>query len=197
MKGVVVTVMICYTERIQIKISQGKRHIGQNPGGVHAKSFQLFSPSRVINSTNFWERWHHMCDITHGALPIKEAHLRLGVQGLYWGLFMPLVSRFFEGQVDAVCVCAHSVVSNSLQSHGLQPTWLLWPWDSPGKNTGVVVKNLPANVGDMGSIPGWGRSPGEGNGNPLQYSCLGNPMDRGAWWATGHGVAKSRTQLRD
>ena len=53
-----------------------------------------------------------------------------------------------------------------------------------------VVKNLPANVGNLGLIPGSGRSPGEGNGNPLQYSCLGNPMDRGAWWAIGHGVTK-------
>ena len=61
-----------------------------------------------------------------------------------------------------------------------------------------MVKNRPADVGDakdMESIPGWGRSPGGGNGNPLQYSCLENPMDRGAWWATVHGVAKSRTQL--
>ena len=49
------------------------------------------------------------------------------------------------------------------------------------------------NVGDPGSIPGLGRSPGEGNGNPLQYSCLENPMDGGAWKATVHGVAKSRT----
>ena len=56
-----------------------------------------------------------------------------------------------------------------------------------------MVKNLPANAGDEGSIPGSGRSPGGGNGNPLQYSCLENPMDRGAWWATVHGVAKSRT----
>ena len=48
---------------------------------------------------------------------------------------------------------------------------------------------------DVGSIPGSGRSPGEGNGNPLQYPCLGNPMDRGAWWATIHGAAKSRTRL--
>ena len=46
------------------------------------------------------------------------------------------------------------------------------------------------NAGDVGSIPGWGRSPGEGNGSPLQYSCLGNCMDRGAWWTTVHGVAK-------
>ena len=58
---------------------------------------------------------------------------------------------------------------------------------SPG---GSVLKNPPANAGDPGSIPGSGRSPGEGNGNPLRYSCLGNAMDRGAWWATVHGDAK-------
>ena len=53
-----------------------------------------------------------------------------------------------------------------------------------------MVKNLPANAGDGGLIPGSGRSPGEGNGNPLQSSCLENSMDRGAWWATVHKVAK-------
>ena len=61
-----------------------------------------------------------------------------------------------------------------------------------------MVKNLPANAGDsgdVGSIPGSGRSPGGGNDNPLQYSCLGNPMDRGAWWAAFHGATKSWTQL--
>ena len=56
-----------------------------------------------------------------------------------------------------------------------------------------MVKNLPANAGNMGSIPGLGRSPGEGNGNLPQYSCLENPVVRGAWWATVHGVIKSRT----
>ena len=61
---------------------------------------------------------------------------------------------------------------------------------------GAEVKASACNVGDLASIPGPGRSPGEGNGNPLQYSCLENP-DRGAWWATVHGVAKSRTQLSD
>ena len=55
---------------------------------------------------------------------------------------------------------------------------------------GSVVKNLPANAGNEGLIPGSGRSSGEGNGNPFQYSCLENPMDRGAWWATVHGVTK-------
>ena len=58
---------------------------------------------------------------------------------------------------------------------------------------GSEVKASACNAGDPGSIPGMGRSPGEGNGDPLQYSCLENPMDRGAWWATVHGVTKSRT----
>ena len=59
------------------------------------------------------------------------------------------------------------------------------------------VKASACNAGDLGSIPGLGRSPGEGNGNPLQYSCLENPMDGGAWWATVHGVAKSWTRLSE
>ena len=66
-----------------------------------------------------------------------------------------------------------------------------------------AVKNLPANAGDMGSIPGSGRSLGEGNGKPLQYSCLGNLMDRGAWWVTwgckrvGHDLATKQQQVHD
>ena len=61
---------------------------------------------------------------------------------------------------------------------------------------GASAKNPPANAEnsrDAGSVPGSGRSPGGGNGNPLQYAYLGNPMDRGAWWAAVHGVAKSQT----
>ena len=57
-----------------------------------------------------------------------------------------------------------------------------------------VLRNPPANAGDVGSIPGSRRFLGEGNGNPLQYSCLGNPMDRGTWWATVHRATKSQTQ---
>ena len=67
---------------------------------------------------------------------------------------------------------------------------------SPG---GTVIKNLSANAGDaghVGSTPGCRRSPGEGNGNPLQHSYLENPMDRGAWGATVHGVSKSQTQVK-
>ena len=59
-----------------------------------------------------------------------------------------------------------------------------------GFTGGSGVKNLPASAGDVGSIPGLGRSPGEGKGNPFQYSCLQNSMDRRAWWATAHEVAK-------
>ena len=64
----------------------------------------------------------------------------------------------------------------------------------------LVIKNPPDNAGDVrdtGLIPGSGRSPGKGHGNPLQYSCLENPVDRRAWWAPVHGVIKSWTQLSD
>ena len=64
------------------------------------------------------------------------------------------------------------------------------PRDEVCLPVGSVVKNLPVNAGDAGSVPGLGRSPGEGNGNPPQCSCLANSMDRGAWWATVHGIAK-------
>ena len=75
----------------------------------------------------------------------------------------------------------------------------------PSENTRILTavsggsedKASVCNAGDLGLIPGLGRSPGEGNGNPLQYSCLENPMDRGAWRATVHRVAKSRTRLSD
>ena len=72
--------------------------------------------------------------------------------------------------------------------------YLTWYLDFPGDSDG---KASACNEGDLGSIPGSGRSPGEGNGNPLQYSCLENPMDGRAWWATIHGVAESQTQLSD
>ena len=60
-----------------------------------------------------------------------------------------------------------------------------------------MIKNLPANAADIGSIPGLGRSPGGGNGNPLQYSCLKNSMEKGTWWAIVHGITKSQTLLND
>ena len=95
----------------------------------------------------------------------------------------------FDSWFFGLCV-SHSVVSDSLRSHGLQPTRLLCPWDSPGKITGVAChalfqeifptqgKKSVCNAGDPDSILGLGRSSGEGNDIPLQYSCLENPMDR-------------------
>ena len=67
----------------------------------------------------------------------------------------------------------------------------MYIYDLRGFSHGSVVKNLPANAGDTSLIPGSRRSPGEGNDNPLQYSCLRNPMERGAWWAPVHGVSES------
>ena len=78
--------------------------------------------------------------------------------------------------------------------------FLIDPQLKRASQVALLVKNPPANVGDIkdeGSIPESGRFPGEGHGNPLQYSCLENPMDRGAWQATVHGVAKSQTRPSD
>ena len=87
-----------------------------------------------------------------------------------------------------------------LQSMGLQRVKLdrvteQQQQSQQGFPSGSVVKKLPANTGDPGSIPGSGRSPGEGNGNPLPCSCLENPTDRGSWWATVHGVTRVRRDL--
>ena len=82
-----------------------------------------------------------------------------------------------------------------------------WAWDHQMKNSvdlrktlgfpgGSVVKNLPASAANTGSISGLGKSPGEGNGNPFQYSCLENPRDGGAWWASIYGVTQSWTRLK-
>ena len=87
-----------------------------------------------------------------------------------------------------------SVFFNESFLHIRLPNYWSFSFSFPG---GSEVKASACNVGDPGSIPGSGRSPGEGNSNPLQYSCLENPMDGGGWWATVHGVAKSRTRLSD
>ena len=78
------------------------------------------------------------------------------------------------------------------ESRSLNLSLFYIPQGFPGGSDSKVSSR---NAGDLGSIPGLGRSPGEGNGNPLQYSCLENSMDGGAWWATVHGVAKSQTRL--
>ena len=81
-------------------------------------------------------------------------------------------------------------LGKGMATHGYPLQCCGLPCSSDGKESAC-------SSGDPGLIPGLGKSPGEGNGSPLQYYCLGNPMDRGAWWATVHGVTKSRTRLRD
>ena len=86
-------------------------------------------------------------------------------------------------------------VSPGLHSCFETPNWEILGWQAlPGDSE---VKTSAWNAGDLGSIPGLGRSPGERNGNPLQYSCLENPVEGGAWWATVHGISKSQTRLND
>ena len=85
-----------------------------------------------------------------------------------------------KGEVTTDNAEIQRIIRDYLQATMRLPRWL-------------SVKNLPANAGDAGSIPALGISPGEGNGNSLQYSCPMNSVDRGAWWATVHGVAKSGT----
>ena len=96
------------------------------------------------------------------------------------------------GKSVSLNVISRSTFSSS--SHLFVGSLLMPIFDSvqsfPGDSDG---KQSACNAGDPGSIPGLGRSPAEGNDNPLQYSCLENPMDRGAWWATVHRVAKSQT----
>ena len=88
-----------------------------------------------------------------------------------------------------------SLDSSFWHPHSYYRRTLAWrPTMHPG---GSVGKESACSAGDPGSIPGSGRSPGEGNGNPLQYPCLENPMNRGAWWAAVHGVEKSWARLSD
>ena len=91
------------------------------------------------------------------------------------------------------CLLTLSSVSIYAQ-HAMLDFYLCLNCPFPG---GSEVKASAWNAGDPDLIPGLGRSPGEGNGNPFQYSCLENPMEAGAWWATVHGVAKSRKRLSD
>ena len=92
--------------------------------------------------------------------------------------------------IDILAIFSYQYIKYFLPPPPLLNT--MWP-----HQVALVVKNPPAgDVRDSGSIPGPGRSPGEGNGNPLQYPCLENPMDRGAWWATVHRFAEGRTQLK-
>ena len=117
----------------------------------------------------------------HKALPDRRDQVRLqghllARHGRHTTLGLPSKSRLLPVSVPLFPYLYHGGNDNT--------------WSLPG---GSAVKNLPASTGDAGSIPGLGKSPGKGNGYLLQYSCLGNPMDGGAWLATVHEVTKSWT----
>ena len=123
--------------------------------------------------------YYHFCWSHRPALVQCERGLHKGDQ-----MWSPVSSVWRPFKVD-FCGCK-----------SILTCWLMKDtYTSLGFSGGSVVKNLPAKAGDTGFIPGLGRSPGDGNGSPLQYSCLENPINRGAWRATVHGVTKSRTQL--
>ena len=131
------------------------------------------------NHTKLWL----MYKLFTPALPLNHN------KNLRWVLFLVLVELF-----PAPHLISHNA-STSVRGQG--PSYLWWQrWAS---QVALVAKNPPASAGDIrdaGSIPGSGRPPGGGHGNPLQSSCLENPMDRGGWWATFHRVAKSQTRLK-
>ena len=102
------------------------------------------------------------------------------------------ISRCFVSHQEMTVLFIAFEMQGRFYAHLEVINWCFWGF--PG---GSEVKASACNEGDLGLIPGSGRSPGEGNGNPLQYSCLENPMGGGAWWATVHGVAKSRTRLSE
>ena len=85
-----------------------------------------------------------------------------------------------------VCVCIYTHVYKRTHTH----TYTGFPGSSVGKKNLPTIQETSCNAGDPGLILGWGRSPGEGNVNPLQYSCLENSMDRGAWWPKVHGISR-------
>ena len=117
-------------------------------------------------------RHDHVKMVCRGVLSLKLRRSEI--------LLYSQANKLSTTEVDCIYIYTHVYICTHTFIHGL-PTWL------SGKES---TCNAGA-AGGVGSIPGSGRSPGGGNGNPLQYSCQDNPMDRGAWWATVHGVTKS------
>ena len=130
--------------------------------------------------------YHCSCTLLSPLLDFKSFEIRDFV------LVVFLFSNYLYYLTFCSCI-THRRYSITLNER----VWNWWNRLAKSFPVGSEVKASACNVGDLGSIPGSGRSPGEGNGNPLQYSCLENPMDGGAWRATVHGVAKSQTWLSD
>ena len=125
----------------------------------------------------------------------KGAQARPGSAGVWRGSVASTPGGRWTASEPLLCRWLPLPCFPHLQNGTVRVKWVSRQ-DAQGFPGDPAVKNPPANAGDPGLIPGLQRSPGEGNGNPLQYSCLENPMDRGAWRATVHGAAKSQRRLR-
>ena len=113
---------------------------------------------------------------------------------VFWLYHLFFIAFFSLCQLSLILTVFQYPILSPLLTNFYAGIFIIW-----ASQVALGVKNPPANAGDirdMGSFPGWGRSPGVGNGNPLQYSWLENPMDRAAWWAAVHRMVKSQTQLR-
>ena len=132
----------------------------------------------------------------------EKVGLKLNIQKRKIMAFGPITSWEIDGEtvetVSDFIFGGSKITANGDHNHEIKRGLLLGRkvMTNLGFPGGSEVKAYACNAGDLGLILGLGSSPVEGNGNPLQYSCLENTMDRGAWWATVHGVTKNRTQLR-
>ena len=111
-----------------------------------------------------------------------------------WGLTVYVFKQVNAHRIGLCVTCSGKVTNKNIPQTLM--CWFIFIKCLLGFPVGSVVKHPPANTGDIDSIPGSERSAGGGNDNPLQYSCPGKPMDRGAWWAVVHGVKKDQTWLR-
>ena len=157
----------------------------------------------IINNMVSYLKCYILCYSFNMSYAIYTSEQLYEVDGI---IIVILQTRTKKQRLKLMCLRSNSWNDYSQDSEGSQPCQsqlgdmghLSSSKPIKGFSGGTVVKNSLANVGDtgdMGQIPRLGRSPGEGNGNPIQYSCMGNPMDREAWWVMLHGVAKSQTQL--
>ena len=158
---------------------------GKNTGvSCHSLLQGLFLTQRLNPSLLLWQV--DSLPLSH-SMAFRERFLLIG---WWWGNLESQSTAFSFQPGQGLCACGqHTVNFFSLVGDSVSAKEL--------KGFGSVSKESACSAGDPGSIPGLGRSPGEGNGNTLQYPCLENLMDRGAWWAAVHGVAKSRARLSD
>ena len=168
----------------------------------------ISNASKFKSSDFLWDTWEHK-QCTHSKSfkklyswkctreMIKKPHVVC--RHSIWLMALTLWPRHLPPAGTSVTSCKKTSRSSRSASTAESSTVLIWLRYSKcwASQVALAAKNLSAKAGDIrDSIPGLGRSPGGRHGNPLQYSCLQNPMDRGAWWATVHGVTKSQTGLK-